>query len=351
MATRALRPTDSITVAIDRYRASRDRGVAWLLNHIASDGKPVDADKQNGWGRVPWALAVSGASDAGHAVLAWVERNALAADGRFHSEVHGGNNMFGAYGLAHFALGAWLLERYDLALRSMGALRLLQQPVTGGIPVTVSGDDHPGLCDLLSTAQVGLAALMTKQDDIVDGIHRWIVELIAQQKELPKKFYSMRVGEALLSDPSPDFAWLGITDFGLPRQTYYTSGITAVFMAGYAMQRGDAEALAIGHRMLDLNINGHHAQFDDLESVQACKFGWGVAAMQMADSSVDYGEHLLRMGEWFIDRQADDGAWTPSHFMSPNPTMVQTMIKTAEHVMEVNAIVAALGKLVSNCAA
>lgn len=334
--------------AIARFKASRDRGVAWLLAHIDGDGRPVGAERQNGWARVPWALAVSGESAAGSAVLAWAEREALGDGefrGRFRPGVHGGDSRFGAYGLAHFALGAWLLERYDLSLRCMDALRDMQDAATGGVPVVIHGPEHPGLCDLLSTAQVGIAALVSRQDDIIDGVRRWIVDLVDQQRELPRRFYTLRQGAGLVTEPEQAFAWLGVTDFTQPKQTYYTPGITAVFMAGYGMQRGDPDAFALGRRMLALNIEGTAAQFDDPDSVQACKFGWGAAAMQLADPAADYGAHLLRMGDWFIDRQSADGSWAPSRFLSPEPDDVQKLIKTAEHVMEVNAIVSALGKI------
>jgi len=49
--------------------------------------------------------------------------------------------------------------------------------------------------------------------------------------------------------------------------------MTAVFLTGYATRRGDQASLALGHRLLSLNIGGTAAQFDDLDSVQACKFG------------------------------------------------------------------------------
>jgi len=111
--------------AIARLRQSRDAGVLWLLSHVADDVQPVGAERQNGRGRVPWALAVSGESAAGAAVLSWAERHALAEDGRFHPGVFGGASRFGAYGLAHFAIGAWLLKRFELAQRCMGALRAI----------------------------------------------------------------------------------------------------------------------------------------------------------------------------------------------------------------------------------
>jgi hypothetical protein len=344
MATQSLCSPDATGEALQRFRAARDRGVAWLLDHIADDGRPVGAEAQNGWGRVPWALAVSGESAAGSAVIAWAEREALDG-GRFRGGPYGGADRFGAYPLAHFAIGAWLLERYDVALRCMATIRMAQDPATGGIPVDPPGGAMASRHDLLSTAQAGVAALVTGQDDIVDGVHAWIVELVRQQPALPDRFHTVRDGAALLLEPEPDFAWVSITDFTRPRQSFYTPGMAAVFLAGYAMRRGDPAALALGHELLALNINGTAAQFDDLESVQACKFGWGAAAMQMADPSADYRDQLLRMGDWFIARQSEDGAWAPSRFAAPQPSDVQKLVKTAEHVMEVNAIISALGHL------
>ena len=139
MATPGIPASKPIAQAPTRFRAARDHAVAWLLDHIDSDGRPVGAKTQNGWGRVPWALAVSGESAAGHAVVAWAERHALDADGRFRAGPFGGADRFGSYPLVHFAIGAWLLERYDVSLRCMDAIRALQDPATGGIPV-----DPPG---------------------------------------------------------------------------------------------------------------------------------------------------------------------------------------------------------------
>ncbi|MCK9541398.1 MAG: hypothetical protein M0R03_05135 [Novosphingobium sp.] len=345
MATRTLDSGKTLKSATARFRAARDRGVAWLLDHIASDGRPVGADTQNGWGRVPWALAVSGESAAGHAVLAWAEREALDGSGHFRAGPYGGGDRFGSYPLSHFAIGAWLLERYDVALKCMGAIRALQDSSTGGVPVDPPGGQWAHRHDLLSTAQAGVAALFSGQEDIIDGVHRWIVDLVGQQPDFPGRFHTARDGAELLVEPEPDFVWLSITDFTQPRQSYYTTGMAAVFLAGYAMRRGDTAALALGHRLLSANIGGTSAQFDDLESVQACKFAWGAAAMQTADPEADYRDHLLRMGDWFIARQSPDGAWTPSRFATPQPGDVHKLIKTAEHVMEINAVIAALGHL------
>jgi hypothetical protein len=333
-----------LDAAILRVRAARDRGVRWLLDHTAADGCPVGAAERNGWGRLPWALAVCGESEAAARVIAWAQRGQLAADGNFASGVAFGTGRFGTYPLAHFAIGAWLAERFDVSLRTMAALREWQDPVSGGCPVAPSADRITDICDLLSTAQVGLAAVITGQDDMADRCWRWVADLVDRQPaDAGKRLFTFKRGADMLVDPDASLQWLAITDFVKPRQTYYTPGMAGVFLASYAARRDRPEALALAKRLLRFNIEGTGEQFNDPASVQVCKFGWGTAAVFVADPASDLLPHLLRMGDWFAGNQHGDGAWAPSTFVAPQPSDVDKLVKTAEHVMEVNAVLAALG--------
>lgn len=334
----------AIDAAIVRVRAARDCGVRWLLDHTASDGKPVGADERNGWGRLPWALAVSGESEAAARVIAWAEREQFGPDGNFAPGAAFGAGRFGTYPLAHFAIGAWLTERFDVALRTMDALRQWQDPATGGCPIAPPVDRATDICDLLSTAQVGLAAVITGQDDIADLCWRWVADLVGQQPATAgTRFFTFRRGADLLVEPDKSLEWLAITDFSKPRQTYYTPGMAAVFLCAYASRRREPAALRMAADLLRFNIEGCDDQFSDAASVQACKFGWGVSAALVADPDGDWLPHVTHMGDWFIGNQHGDGAWAPSEFLAPEPSDIDKLVKTAEHVMEVNAILAALG--------
>jgi hypothetical protein len=334
----------SIEEAETRALAARNRGLEWLMTHIGSDGEPVGARERNGWARVPWALAVCGVSSTAAKIIAWAEQSQIASDGGFAPGPALGSGRFLAYPLAHFAIGAWLLERFDVALSALDSLRRLQDPATGGFPIAPPRDRGSDMYDLLSTAQVGLAAVIAGQDDIAEGAYRWITELLqAQPADAGNRLYTFRQGAQLLTRPESSLEWLAVTDFSKPRQTYYTPGMAAVFLAAHAQRRHIREPLAMGAALLDRNITGCAAQYDDLESVQLCKFGWGVAAMYAADRDPAWIPHLVRMTHWFVARQASDGSWAPSTFLQPKPSDIDRLIKTAEHVMEVNAIVAALG--------
>jgi hypothetical protein len=239
-----------LSVLCARLRASRDRGVTWLTQRIGDDGKPAGADERAGWGRVPWALALSGEADLASAVLTWAERHAIDSDGGLRAGPARGDGLMTAYPLAHLAIGAWLTERYDISLAIMRKLVTLQHPVTGGIGSGFFGPGGAEIQDLLITAQVGIAALVTRQDALAARICQWVKSLYADQPALPDKLFTMREGAALLTTLAPPLGWLGMIDFRLERQSFYNPGIAAAFLAGWAMQRADADARSLGASVL-----------------------------------------------------------------------------------------------------
>lgn len=323
--------------------AARREAVAWLLARIDADGEPIGARKRNGWARLPWALSVCGEVEAGQQVLSWAAREQLAGDQGFTPGVARGTDRFGAYPLAHLAIGAWLLERPEVALDCMEALRKRQDPATGGLPIDPPQDRASDLCDLLSTAQAGQAAIITGQRDVADLALLWIEELCRQQPaDAGSQFYSFRRGAALLTDPPTPLAWLAVTDFAKPRQSYYTAGMAAVFLVAFAQDRGTSSPLESAARLLHFNIVGCNEQFDDPQSVQVCKFGWGAAELYKATGDASLLPQVARMTRWFIANQSDDGSWAPSAFLVPAPDEVDRLAKTAEHVMELSALIAAL---------
>ena len=333
---------DSTTLAesIARARAARDRASVWLLGCIGSDGTPDGHETGNSWSRLPWAFALSGETAAGAAVLEWIARNGLRSDGDLAAPAYGIGRV-GAYPLGHLAIGAQLLERHDVARRVIGRLAEIQT-AEGGFSIDPVGGEFARFCDLLSTAQAGTAAVLAGRADIYEPVHRWVVALRADQPEFSHRLLSARSPAGLVTDPPAALAWIVDTDFAKPRQSYFTAGIAAVFLAAYGQATGDAAALELGHGFLRLNLTGSVEQFDDLASVQACKFGWGLAAMHLADPRNDYVPWLQRMVGWFEARQSPKGAWAPSTFLSPTPSRSEQMVKTAEHLMELNWVLAAL---------
>jgi hypothetical protein len=332
----------SLAAAAHRLRQSRDRARDWLLGQVAAGGRPAAAELGNGWSRLPWTLALLGETEAGAAVLDWAGREALDGLGGFSPGLTYGAARFPAYPIGHLATGAVLLERHDIASRLFAQLEALQHPATGGMRIESTGGTYADLTDLLSTAQAGMAALLGGRMALAQAVRGWIGDLYAEQPALPDVLFTFRSDTGLVTEPPQALAWSGKVDFTQPRQAYFFPGIAAAFLALYAMRTGEAEALVLGHRYLEVNLSGTSAQFDDLASVQACKFGWGVALMQVADPNCDYADKLVQMADWFVARQREDGSWGPSTFVSASPSHVELMTKTAEHAMEVTAVLAGL---------
>jgi hypothetical protein len=181
--------------------------------------------------------------------------------------------------------------------------------------------------------------------EMATRIRDWVLACLSEQPSLPSTFHVARSADGLVTQPPVALKWALTVEFDRPRQAYFYPGIAAAFLALYAMRTGDRSALAAGHDYLAINLAGTQAQFDDLASVQACKFGWGAALMQIADPARDYTDTLIRMADWFIARQRPDGSWGPSTFLSAEPGQTELMTKTAEHAMEVTALLAALAVL------
>jgi hypothetical protein len=328
--------------ASDRLVASRKNAVNWLLDRIDSNGRPQGAEAGNGWSRLPWTLALAGETGAAHAVLEWAAREAMDPSGNFREGP--AISSFNVYKLGQVAMGALLLERYDMANLVLDFLEKSQH-ANGGFAFDLPGGPHENISEMFNTFQAGMAALLGGREEMARRARDWVMDILRDQPDLPDMLYVGRIGDQLVTQPPQGYEFALMVDYRKPLQSYNLSGAAAAFLGLYAMRHPDADTLAAGHLYLDLNIGGTEDQFNDLETVQVCKFGWGAAVMQIADPSSPYRPHLLQMTDWFIDRQAEDGSWTFSKFLAPSPTIVQTMMKTAEHAMEVTAMIAALNVL------
>ena len=50
----------------------------------------------------------------------------------------------------------------------------------------------------------------------------------------------------------------------------------------------------------------------------------------------------VRMGDWFVAEQHQDGSWTNTPYLSPNPRVSDRIVITAEFVVRMDTIVGTL---------
>jgi hypothetical protein len=334
------------TDLLERIANARASALTWLVDHVESDGRPIDCEERTGWPRLGWGLVVGGRSDIAAKTVAWLCHNRIAPEGGFQSGRMNGQGYISSYPnywLGTFAMSAWFAGLSRQAMNTMDFLTSQQDQETGGLPMAGSRSAAQPVCDVLSTAQVGLAALVLGEHQVAHRAAMWVRRLAEQDASKSLVFHACMQGNGLWTQPDTIHAWASINDFSEPRQAFYPPAMGAVFLARHAARFDCVESLASARRLLAFNILGTAAQFEDIESVQACKFGWAVAEMHHADPGGDWMSWVVRMSEWFLDRQDPEGWWGPSKFADPAPSVADRMIKTAEHLMELTALSTALG--------
>lgn len=330
-----------VTPVLEKARAG---GVEWIVSRLGTDGAPPAADLANAYYRVPWALAQAGCVREAASVLSWMEREALEdgdlSPGPAQTPWTSEN---ASYPLAIMAIGAWHLERYDTANTIMETLRAYQHPVTGGSFVERPEQRATGRQEVLCTAQLGMAALLTGRFDVADGAFHWFRALWDAQPELPRKLYLAWDDNGLVTEFSSDVAFGRVIDFQAPRQSFFNPGIAAAFLGRYAMATGTSQAADIAREMIRLSEGGTELQFDWADTVHVGKIAWGASVVFEAAPDQALANQIVRMAQWLHACQLDNGGWHPSHFLFPTPNDADTLWKTAEHIMIINFMLAAIG--------
>jgi hypothetical protein len=337
---------DDIT---SRLEAARSRGADWIVSRIGDDGEPPGAGRVNHYYRLPWALAVAGRVDVAARVVSWVERHALTPEGdlragppRQNWNGVGWTHDAASYPLAILATGMWHLERYDTAGAIMTTLRAFQDDETGGGYVERPECRDTGRHDLLCTAQLGLAALTTGRLDMADAAFAWLERLWAEQPALPDRLYLSTTKDGLATDPPAGQEFAYYMEIDKPRQAFFNPGIGAAFAARYLLATGNAAAREIGRGLLDFSERASDTQYDFTDTVHVGKFGWGAGAMLDVEPADSYFADVLRMGQWYLDSQLEDGRWNPTAFLVPEPDDADALWKTAEHIVLMTVVEMAL---------
>jgi hypothetical protein len=342
------------TEMVTRLEESRQRGADWIVSRIDDDGKPVGAEHTNLYYRVPWALQVAGRSPEAARVLTWIEDNALTPEGdvregaprRNFNAPLGWTADAASYPIAIIAYGAWLLERYDTANAMMDTLVAFQDQETGGGFAERPEAEYrtTGRQELLNTSQIGLTALLTGRREMADLAFRWLENLWDNQTALPNRLQLSTDSRGNVLTEAPEGQEFGhFLDVDKPRQAFFMPGLGAAFAGRYAMATGNRKAIEIGRGLLDVSERAHESQYDHTDTVHVGKFAWGAGVMADADPGTEsHVADALRMGQWFLDSQEEDGRWNPSRFLVPDPQDHDALWKTGEHIVLMNVVIMAL---------
>jgi hypothetical protein len=244
---------------------------------------------------------------------------------------------FGSYPLACLLVGATLLRRFDIVCRGAQHLLTWQDPESGGFYNTRQNTTPTGEQELFPTAQGGMTLILTSQIEAARKAGDWMRNLWDLQPDVEHKLYHVcSPAKGLIMDYAPDQEAQYVTKKDEPWQHHYNGGIAAAFLTKLHMATGEAQWLDLARKYQAFSMTTDECQF---QSMQTCKSGWGSGLLYMATREAQYRDWTVRLGDWFVEHQCEDGHWENTKFWTPNPTVDQIIEITVEFVMHVANII------------
>jgi len=329
-------------MSIQRFRAARDRGAAWLLGQLNADGSIGPSDVGTFYYRAPWAFALAGETAAGVRLLDWIRRHRFTPDGAFLSGADQADSVdsWYPYPLSSLIVGAQLLRQFDLAQRGVQHLLTLQDPTTGGFYSTRDERSPTAWQELAVACGAMLPLVITGQIEAAERVGDFLVRLWELQPEPAERLYCVYTRAGGLLTRCPDSVRkLAVNEAHDPFQYHYNGGFAAAALAYLYLVRPEAVYLAAARRYMAFSMHSTPRQF---EVQQVCKSGWGAALLYLVTRESVYRDWAVRLGDWFIANQFPDGHWVQTRYLEDPPKSTTTILITAEFVMHLDSIYSAL---------
>ena len=321
------------------YRQACRKGTDWLLDHSNPDGSIGPVEDGLFYYRVPWAFALMGEITAASRELDWIHQNMFTSEGAFEGVSPPGEfeSRFGSYPLACLIVGATLLHRLDIVYLGTQNLLTWQDRESGGFYNDIKNITATGEQELFPTCQGGMTCLLTGQVEAAKKAGEWMKRLWVLQPDVTRKLYHVYTpAHGLVMDYAPDQEAAYLTKKDEPWQYHFNGGIAAAFLTKLHMATGETEWLDLAREYQEFSMTTDECQF---QSMQVCKSGWGAGLLYVVTREPRYRDWTVRLGDWFLEHQYEDGHWEPTKYWMPNPTTADHIEINAEFVMHVANII------------
>ncbi len=321
------------------YRQACHKGTEWLLKLARQDGAVGPVQERLYYYRVPWTFALMGEQTAASRQLDWIRRHMLSPQGAFEGVSPQGvfAQRYGSYPLTCMLVGAVLMQRFDLVYPGGRHLLSWQDGESGGFYNNRLDDPATGEQELFPAAQGGMTLLLLGQLQAAERAGAWLQRLWDLQPDVEHKLYHVySPAKGLVTDYAPQDEALYLTRKDQPWQHHFNGGIAAAFLTKLHMATGAQKWLELARQYQAFSMTTDACQF---QSMQTCKSGWGSGLLYVAARQEDHREWTVRMGDWFVEHQFDDGHWENTKYWTPNPTLADQIEITAEFVMHLAHIV------------
>jgi hypothetical protein len=321
-----------------KYKAVRDKGAAWLLDHMNPDGALGNPAEGFHFYRAPWTFTQVGATHAATAICGWIRREMLTATGEIAGPYRKFDDAY-AYRNATLIVGAHRARQYDLSLGLVERLAEWQDPISGGsandrLPDGSQSDDM----DIPYACGPGFAFLDTGQIDRARKFYHFLKTIYVGLSVWPTWFYyAWSRAEQRPITEFPEAKRFGrlVDNQENSRQRWTIGGIAAGFLCRLYLAEPKPEYLELARKYQQFSIDSTDRQFD---YPQVCKSSWGASLLYELTGEERYEAWTYRMGDWYADTQQADGHWEWEWYK----TLGSQIELTLEFVMHVDTLIGGL---------
>ncbi|MAE64996.1 MAG: hypothetical protein CMJ18_12065 [Phycisphaeraceae bacterium] len=290
------------------YLQSAHRGVDWALSLLdergAFRGTGCEVDCYR---KAPRTLALSGRVVEAQRVADYLRRTFASPTGDFNQPGESGSRHDNTYRNAWLCWGMHDLGAYDLAVATARHLARIQNPETGGMPMSPETPDSDQIVSW-GTTSLCIAALVANgrlYDATCAG--RAMSAILDAQPEPDSAFYLCTDWSgALITDFAPEVAPLREIRFGAEINHYWSLGAGMAALVMLHLATGDEQWLTAARKVFDLAAHGRP---DTFHATSSPKIIWGCTQLYAATREDVYLQAAIEIADDFVERQTPEGTW------------------------------------------
>ena len=225
--------------------------------------------------------------------------------------INGAYNEYWAYVNGWVAVAAQRMGRFDVAFPVFDFMKTFFHPKLGGCTTQKAYDKSGGnICDVLSSAHLGLVALYFGDKDLAFSCGAFVRDIISKQAQDGQFFLRVNDDGSLVKEFSPEAAVFHVVSASEPNQAYFMLGYPLAFLAKLYQSTGNISHLEAADRIFQF-LSGCHESLYSFHFSH--KVAWGSALLASVSNSDEKRAAYLSMSKKIADHlvsmQDDEGTF------------------------------------------
>ena len=286
-------------------------GSRWLVERQNQDGSWKglrDPKKVDAFYKSCWALMETGQAAAAHRSLTYVRQTFFTAEGDFLPREHPWHRTAHyPYVNSYLIVGCMVAGRYELAMPAVSFLLTQQSADHGGFYSRFTNQGEKEMADTTSSSIAGIACLAAGKIEAARQVADYLSYIVKLQPEPKDRFFTAVSADGrLYTEPGDgDDAFLRIIDTKTADQCWFAVGLPFAFLVRLADATNEMRHRDLARWYFDFQARC----IDPWDGYSSGKAGWGCAMLYRSTGEARYRDIALRVAEFIMSKQNQDGGW------------------------------------------